>query len=118
MYPHISHFIGGDVVAEPFMPAFVDNDKIPIQSPSASREVSSPVSILKPIAISYRTLVFHAKVWRFHKLEAILIKRIRPEPMFKCLQHGLYLGKLFFGFVQVIIQDPIITVQFSFFTGI
>ncbi len=51
----------------------------------------------------------------FNQFVGIFVKRIWAEPIFKCLHHRFCLGKLFFCLVKIVIQNPIIHVEFSFF---
>ena len=60
--------------------------------------------------------MFHAEIGSFHQFVAVFVKRIGSEPIFQCSEHGFDLCKLFFGFIKVLGQNPIIQVQFAFLT--
>ena len=68
------------------------------------------------VAIGGAALVFHTQVRSLYQFIAVLVKRIRPEPIFKGLEHiaGIF-RELSFGFRQIISQHPVIHRQLSFF---
>src|SRR5699024_4860933 len=79
VYPHVGNIFGSDAVAPPFVGTFMNQNKVPLESPSGTGKISSPVSVLISISIGNCTLVLHAKVRSFHQLKAVFIKRVRTK---------------------------------------
>src|SRR5690606_24269151 len=50
MNPEIGHIRVSNIVGEPFMSRFVDNDKIKFQAPAGLAQIAASVSVLKPIS--------------------------------------------------------------------
>ncbi len=117
MYPHISNIIGGNVIGKPFMPAFMDNNKVPGASPTCTGKISSQITISEFIAIGNSTLVFHSQVRGLYYFITVFIKRIGAKPIFKTIEHRFYIAaKLFLRFFKIIIHYPIAAIKVSFFT--
>src|SRR5690606_16754714 len=62
MNPEISHIRVRNIVSEPFMGRFVDDDKVKFQPPSGMTEIPSTISILKSIAVGHAALMFHPEI--------------------------------------------------------
>ena len=62
--------------------------------------------------------MFHAQVRRIHQFIAVFVERVGAEPVFKGLHHPGRVFELFPGFLQVLLQYPIIHVQLSVLTGV
>ncbi len=61
--------------------------------------------------------MLHTGIVYFYQLVTILIKRIRPKPILKGIQHIMHFFRhILFGFFQVIIQHPIIEIKIAFYT--
>ena len=43
MYPHIGNILRGNIVTEPFVPAFVNDDEVPFQPPATAGQGDLPV---------------------------------------------------------------------------
>src|SRR5699024_5036222 len=102
VYPHIGNVVGGNIIAPPFVRAFVDDDEIPFESPAGARKITAHISIFKMVAVGYGALMFHAQMGRFYQLIAVLVKGIRAEPVLKAADHRFNLPELFFCFIQML----------------
>src|SRR6218665_107805 len=60
VYPHISQIICSNVIAKPFVSAFMNNNKIPFHSPARSGAVITAIAGLIMITIRNSTLMFHS----------------------------------------------------------
>ncbi|MNR02909.1 hypothetical protein D3C85_1187790 [compost metagenome] len=83
MNPHVSNIFCGDVIAKPFVSAFVNGNKIKFHSQSGSGKIPAEITLFKEISIRYGTLVFHTEMRGLNELISIFIKWIRAEPVFK-----------------------------------
>src|SRR5512133_1071840 len=116
MYPHVRNILVGYVVRKPFMTRFMNYDEVEFQSPPCAAQIIPPVTVPETIPVCNRTLVFHAKIWRLHKLVSIFVKRVWPEPVLERLQHHRSLLKLLFRFFKIVLQYIVITIKITFFT--
>src|SRR5699024_11057763 len=71
VYPHIGNIFGGDIIAPPFVRAFVDDDEIPFEPPAGARKVTAHISIFKMVTVGYGALMLHAQMRRFYQLIAV-----------------------------------------------
>ncbi len=106
--PHIGNIFCRNIIAKPFMPTFMYDNKIPFFTPARAGAVHATIAILVSVAISHSALMFHAKMRSFYQLVAIFIKRVRTKPILKGLHHFRGLCKMRFCFLQVLGKHPVI----------
>ena len=65
---HIRQVFGGEIVAKPFVTAFMDNDKIPFHPYAGTGSIPAPIAISIMIAIGHGALMLHPRMLHIHSL--------------------------------------------------
>ena len=115
--PHVGYIGGGDGVAEPFVPAFVDDDEVEPRADADAGPVAPQVAVGEVVAVSDGGLVLHAGVRHFDQFVAILLEGVFAEVVLVGFDHSLGLRELLLGFLQVFRQSIKIERQAAEFVG-
>ena len=99
--PHVRHVGGRDGVAEPLVPALVDDDEVELQADADAGPVALEVAVREAVAVGDRALVLHARVGHFDQLVAVLPERVLAEVLLECLEHRPGLRELALRLLQV-----------------
>ena len=101
MDPHIRTVSRRDAVAEPLVPALVNDDEVKSRAYAYPRPVAFEVSIDEMVPVGNSALMLHAGVGHLHQLIAIFLEGIIAEVVLESAEHRFYLCELFFGLVYV-----------------
>src|SRR5690606_6599264 len=105
--PQIGEVFCGNVVAEPFVATFMNDNKVPSVPPSRPRKVPAQVTILIFVAVCHCALVLHTQKRGFNQLKSVGIKRVGAKPVLECLEHGFHVGlKVCTGFCFIVAKYP------------
>src|SRR4051812_19241779 len=100
--PHIGPVGGGDAIAEPFVPALVDDDEVEFWTDTDTGPVTTQIAVLKAVAVRDCTLMLHPGIWNLYQFISVLCERIFAKIMLVSPQHSFGLGELLFSPVQVL----------------
>ena len=89
------------------------DDEVPLHAPAGAREIAAGVAVLVSVAVGDAALVLHAEVRRLDELVAVLVPRIRPEPVLEALQHRNRLAELHLRRVGVVGERPVVDRQLA-----
>src|SRR5207237_3888509 len=95
--PHVGPVGRRDAIAEPLVPALVDDDEVEARADADAGVVAPAVAVPEAVAVGDRTLVLHAGVGHLDQLVAVLLERVLAEIVLVGLEPPLRLRALFLG---------------------
>ena len=104
MNPHIRRIGGRDAVAEPLVPALVNDNEVEAQADARAGPVAPHVAVREAVSVSHGALMLHAEIWYFNQLVTIFRKGISSEVVLIRLQHPFRLRKLALCLIQILGQ--------------
>ena len=111
MHPHVGVVLRRDVVGEPLVRTFMHDDEIPFEPESGARTVATAIAVAKTITIRDGRLMLHAGVRDLDEFIAVLVPRVRSEPVLEALHHRAYLRPLSLRVGQIVVERPVVERQ-------